>query len=79
MKRTITATWEPVTLIEAKAFIQGLEGIDVDDTMIQSLISVAREYAEEYTWRTIVDSEFELRMNSFTSQTILLAPHLGTS
>lgn len=74
MKRTITANWEPVSLTEAKAQIQGLEGISDFDTYITSLITVAREMAEEYTWRTIVASTYELRLPSFDSEKILL-PH----
>jgi len=74
MKRTITANWEPVSVEEAKAQIQGLEGISDFDTYIAGLISVAREMAEEYTWRTIVASTYELRLPSFNSEKILL-PH----
>lgn len=72
MKRTITATWEPVTLEEAKAQIQGLEGISDFDAFITNLITAARETAEEYCWRTIVTSTLELRLASFTSEKILL-------
>lgn len=72
MKRTITAIWEPVTLAEAKEQIQGLEGISDFDAFITRLISAARETAEEYCWRTIVTSNYELRLASFTSDKILL-------
>jgi len=72
VKRTITATWEPVSLEEAKEQIQGLEGIDDFDAFITRLITAARETAEEYCWRTIVESTYELRLASFTSDNILL-------
>lgn len=72
MKRTITALWEPVTLDEAKEQIQGLEGINDFDAYITRLISAARERAEQYCWRTITGSTYELRLNSFTSEKILL-------
>jgi len=72
VKRTITAAWEPVTLDEAKEHIQGLEGISDFDYFITRLITAARETAEEYCWRTIVQSTYELRLASFTSNKILL-------
>jgi uncharacterized phiE125 gp8 family phage protein len=64
MKRTVTGN-EPCTIDEAKAHIQGLEGITDYDAYISSLITVAREMAEAYTWRCITASTFELRLNSF--------------
>lgn len=63
MKRTITGA-EPVTLNEARDHIQGLEGITVDDAIITSLISVAREQAELFTWRCIKASTYELRLTN---------------
>lgn len=72
MIRTITADWEPITRDEAKAQIQGLEGISDFDTEIDSLIKVAREAAEEYTWRAIVQSTCVEKLNEFPSGKIVL-------
>lgn len=72
MVRTITADWEPITRDEAKAQIQGLEGITDFDTEITSLIKVARESAEEFTWRAIVQSTCVEKLNNFPAVKIML-------
>lgn len=73
MKRTLTGT-EPVTLSEARDHIQGLEGITVDDAIISSLISVAREQAEMFTWRSIRTSTYELRLTNIPASVKLPNP-----
>lgn len=77
MKRTILGN-EPVTVDEAKEHIQGLEGIALHDTYISNLIKVAREQCEQFTWRCIVKSTFELRASSFTQKIIIPNPPLIT-
>lgn len=74
MKRTISVLWDAVTVAEAKAHIQGLESITSEDAYIGTLIAAAREVAEAFMWRTIVQSTYELRLSSFSERIILPAP-----
>jgi len=71
MTRTVTAIWEPVTTSEAKEQIQGLEGISAFDNEIARLITVAREYAEKFTWSTIVESTIVEKFTAFDDKIIL--------
>jgi len=72
MIRTITADWEPITSTEAKTQIQGIEGISDFDSEISSLIKVAREQAEEFTWRAIIACTCVEKICSFPSDKIVL-------
>lgn len=56
--QTVAPTSEPITLEEAKHFMRILE--DDDDTLIESMIIGAREYAENYTNRQLMSATFEL-------------------
>ena len=54
---------EPVTLAEAKAHLR----VDVsdDDALISAIIRAAREFAEEYLDRTLVHTQWTMRMDRF--------------
>ena len=54
---------EPVTLAEAKAHLR----VDItdDDAIISAIIKAAREWCEEYLDRTLVHTQWTLRMDAF--------------
>ncbi|WP_418186737.1 head-tail connector protein [Aliarcobacter lanthieri] len=54
---------EPLTLEDAKNFMHILE--DDEDTLIETFISSAREYAENYTNRQFEKATYELYINTF--------------
>lgn len=54
---------EPVTLTEAKAHLR-IDGT-AEDTLVTSLIKVARVWAEEYLDRTLCYTQWTLRTDSF--------------
>jgi hypothetical protein len=54
---------EPVTLAEAKAFISELNSDN--DTLITSLITAARQAAEEYTRRKLISTQITLYLDRF--------------
>ena len=56
--QTVAPTSEPITLDEVKAFAVVFE--DMDDALLTSFITVAREDAENYTNRQIMSATFEL-------------------
>lgn len=58
---------EPVTLDEAKQQCY-IPTTDTDSTMedlLNSFITAARKYGENRTWRTLIDSTWEYRMDEF--------------
>ncbi len=61
---------EPVSLEEAKLHCR-VDGTD-DDAYISSLIIVARSYVENFTGRSLVEQVWELGLDGFDSQEILL-------
>jgi len=56
--QTVAPLSEPLSLEDAKTFMHILE--DDEDTLIESFISGAREYAENYTNRQLEVATFEL-------------------
>ena len=54
---------EPVTLAEAKAHLR--VDISDDDDLITAIIKAAREYCEEYLDRTLVHTQWTMRMDAF--------------
>ena len=56
---------EPVSLVEAKAHI--LVDASTDDTLISTLITTARIYAENYTRRAFITQTIKARYDYFQS------------
>lgn len=65
---------EPVTIDEAKQQCYIVDGDATAELLLDSLIKVARQYAENRIWRTLVDSEWVWKMDKFPSGTIELDP-----
>lgn len=61
--QTVAPTAEPISLDEAKIFMHVIE--TDEDTLIESIITSAREYAENYTNRQLITATFELTTDSF--------------
>lgn len=61
--QTVAPTQEPITLDEAKLFMHILE--DDENTLIETMIAAAREYAENYTNRQLELATFELTTDCF--------------
>ena len=65
LTRQTSPAVEPVTVAEAKAHLR----VDVsdDDTYIGTLITAAREWCEQYLDRTLVNTQWVMRFDSFPS------------
>jgi len=63
IKLITPATTEPVSLVEAKLHLR----VDhsTEDTKISGLIKAARELAEDATWRAMITSTWELRLDAW--------------
>lgn len=69
---TTAAAEEPLTLAEAKAHLR-VDSSD-EDTLISSLIVAARQYAETYTRRTLVSTEYAYTLDAFPSTGAIVLP-----
>lgn len=56
---------EPITLDEAKLHLR--VDHDDEDTLITNLIKVARELAEDQTWRALLTQTWEMRLDNWPS------------
>lgn len=63
LKRVIGPAIEPVTLAEAKAHLR--VDHDDDDALISSLIQAAREHAERFLGRALIEQTWELYLDAF--------------
>ena len=63
LTRQTSPAVEPVTVAEAKAHLR----VDVsdDDTYIGTLVTAAREWCEQYLDRTLVNTQWVMRFDSF--------------
>lgn len=66
-------TVEPITLAEAKLHLK-LDSDTTDDTLITALIIAAREAAENFTGRALINQTWELTMDTFPEDDIELLP-----
>lgn len=71
---------EPVTLAEARSHLRlvasGSPASHPDDDFVESAIQAAREHAENFMRRTIIETEFEWKFDKFpgTSKDALILP-----
>lgn len=63
LTRSIQPVVEPVTLAEAKAHLR--VDSEAEDDLILSLISAAREWVEVYLDRTLITTQWTMRLDSF--------------
>jgi uncharacterized phiE125 gp8 family phage protein len=68
---------EPVTVAEAKAHLR--VDISDDDTYIGTLITAAREWCEQYLDRTLVNTQWVMRFDSFPYEIELPRPPISSS
>jgi len=68
---------EPVSVSEAKAHLR-VDSSD-DDTYIGTLITAAREWCEQYLDRTLVNTQWTMRLDSFPHEIELPRPPIATS
>lgn len=68
---------EPVTVSEAKAHLR----VDVsdDDAYIATLITAAREWCEQYLDRTLIDTQWTMRLDSFPYEIELPRPPIASA
>ena len=72
IRRIVEPVTEPVSLAEAKAHL-GIDSTFTDDDLyIQSLISAARHHVETVSDRTLVRSQWQLKLDLFPSWDIEL-------
>ena len=74
LKRTTDATVEPVSLTDAKHHLR-VSGSD-DDNYITSVITAARQVAEDYTGRAFITQTWTLEQDTFPSVFYLPRPPL---
>tara|TARA_R100001440_G_scaffold75315_1_gene102244 strand:+ start:1377 stop:2039 length:663 start_codon:yes stop_codon:yes gene_type:complete len=58
----------PITLAEAKTFLR-IDTSD-DDTLITTLIESAKDYAEEYLGRSLINTTFKLSLDGFSEDQV---------
>ena len=68
---------EPVTLAEAKAHLR--VDISDDDALISAIIKASREFVEEYLDRSLVHTQWTLRMDAFPWEFELPRPPMAQS
>jgi uncharacterized phiE125 gp8 family phage protein len=60
-------TIEPVTLAELKAMVRVTTDDTAEDTLLTTLISVAREHLEKLTWRKFIQQTWDYSVNQFVT------------
>lgn len=63
---------EPVSLSEAKAHLRVPSDVTDEDALISGLITASREYAESYTGRAIRTQTWDLKLDAFPCDEIVL-------
>jgi len=77
LTRTTAPAVEPVTLTEAKAHCR-VDTSD-DDAYIGTLITAARQWVEEYLDRSLIHTQWTVRMDSFPYEIELPRPPIATA
>ena len=72
LRRITGPTVEPVSIAEAKAHLRIDSGFTDDDIYLQSLISAARIHVETVSDRTLIRSQWQMKMDVFPSWDIEL-------
>lgn len=77
LTRTTPPAVEPVTLTEAKAHLR-VDTSD-DDAYIGTLITAARQWVEEYLDRTLVNTQWTMRLDAFPFEIELPRPPISAA
>lgn len=77
LRRITQPTVEPVSLADAKAHCR-IDGNE-DDAYVASLISAAREWVEDYIDRTLVHTQYQMRLDQFPPEIELPRPPMALS
>lgn len=77
LTRATAPAVEPVTLSEAKAHMR-VDTSD-DDTYIGTLITAARQWVEEYLDRSLVNTQWTMRLDSFPYEIELPRPPIASA
>ena len=77
LTRTTQPAVEPVTLTEAKAHLR-VDTSD-DDAYIGTLITAARQWVEEYLDRTLVNTQWTMRLDAFPFEIELPRPPIASA
>lgn len=72
IRRITEPVTEPVSLTEAKAHLAIDQSFTEDDRYIQSLLSAARHHVESVSDRTLIRSQWQLKLDLFPSYDIEL-------
>jgi len=56
---------EPITLADAKDFLRIIQGMTLDDALITSLITAARQYCETLCLRTFIQTQWIVQFDCF--------------
>jgi uncharacterized phiE125 gp8 family phage protein len=65
LERVTQPEFEPVTLAEMKRHLRAYDDITTDDDDITALIKAAREWVEDYTGRTLIDTTWRLTLGDY--------------
>jgi len=66
LKRLTPPASEPITLAEAKQHLR--VDTDSDDSYITALITCAREFCEDYLDRTLMTTQWQMKMDNFPQE-----------
>lgn len=75
LRRVTQPVVEPVSLADAKAHCR-IDGSE-DDAYVASLISAAREWVEDYIDRTLVYTQYQMRLDQFPPEIELPRPPMA--
>lgn len=77
LRRLTGPSVEPITLTETKQHLR--VDIDTDDAYITSLITAAREYCEDYLDRTLIHTQWQMKMDNFPHEIGVPRPPMVSS
>ena len=77
LTRATAPVTEPLTLTETKLHLR--VDIDEDDTYILGLMAAAREWVETYLDRTLVHTQWSMRLDRFPAEIVLPRPPMATA
>jgi len=77
LKRLTPPSTEPITLAEAKQHLR--VDTDTDDSYVAALITCAREFCEDYLDRTLMTTQWQMKMDNFPQEIGIPKPPMFSS